>query len=386
MTHADRMKIDVAVIGAGIAGLACARELAGAGRKVVLFEETPGRAASWAAAGMLSPWAEGNEGAGVEESEGAAKEEHEGAATKGHEGAGAAGKIAPGPATIEMREAALALYPEWVAGIRSETGMEIEMIRCGSLVVSFSGEKPAVERLASVAGRAPGFRTLTAAEARVEAPLLGPNVQDAVLLPEEGYADPRSIMPALREACRIRGVILREEAALRLIEGGGGVRGVKARTEDVYATAVLNAAGAWAAPFLQGGHVRPIRGQVVSLAPSTGDLRPTRVIQSAKGYLVPRADGSIVVGATSEEAGFGTGVTDSAIRSLLARAAEIAPSLAGWTMRQAWSGLRPYRERGPLIGPDGRRRGLYHVAGLYRHGILLAPYAAMRIRGCMDAA
>lgn len=359
MKPLDPGQIDVAVIGGGIAGLACAHELAGAGRKVALFEGAVGRAAAWAAAGMLSPWAEGDESAGADRGSSA------------------------GPTALEMREASLHLYPGWVAAVQTETGREIEMRRCGSLVVSLQGEIPALERLASVARRAPGFRELTAEQARVEAPLLGASIQDAVLLPEEGYADPRSILPALQEACRLRGVALLEEAVMGLIEDSGGVRGVVTATGDVPSATVLNAGGSWASPFLDREEIRPVRGQVLVLTPPRGAPRPRRVIQSGKVYLVPRKDGSIIAGATSEEAGLDPSVTEAATRILLERAASVAPSLAGWALREARAGLRPHRVGGPLIGPDRRRPGLYHVAGLYRHGILLAPYAAARIRDCI---
>jgi glycine oxidase len=352
MTQIHSTPIDTVVIGGGIAGLACARELADTGRNVVVFEAASGRGASWAAAGMLSPWAEE-----PDESE-----------------------VARGRTALEMREQALAIYPSWVEGLEFDTGMPIDMDRRGSLVVSFPGEERAAVRLGSMAARAPGFRALEAEEVCLECPLLDSKIRDGVLLPEEGYADPQSIMVALREACRIRGVIIEEDTVLHLIEKEGTVRGVRTALREARAATVVNAAGAWATPFLGGDTIRPIRGQLVSLRLPPDALRLTQVIQSSVGYLVPRADGSIVVGATSEDVGFETGVTKAGIGSLLDMIAKIAPALGGWTLERTWSGFRPYRNGGPLIASDETRRGLYHVAGLYRHGILLAPYAAWRIR------
>jgi glycine oxidase len=374
MEQTHNTEIDVAVIGGGIVGLSSARELAGAGRRVTVFEMAPGHGASWAAAGMLSPWAEWlDEG-----------EEQETMAEPGRSD----GPVSPHALlALEMRERSLALYPAWVAGLQAETGTPIEMNRSGCVVVVEEGDESVAVRLRTIANRAPGFHPLTAEEARVEVPLLGSRIRDAVLLPEEGYADPPAIMRALRDACSIRGIEVREEPVLHVVEEAGVVRGVRISSGEIRAQAVLNAAGAWAGAFLHPERVdsvRPIRGQVLSLRPRRIGVRLNRVVQAPGVYLVPRADGSIVVGATSEDVGFETGVTAGGIRSLLERVDRIAPSLGKWTLDRAWSGLRPCRGGGPLIGPDATRRGLYHAVGLHRHGILMAPYVARRVLECMQ--
>jgi glycine oxidase ThiO len=351
MSAAGRSAPDVIVIGGGIAGLACAHALAGDGRAVTIFEMAQGRGASWAAAGMLSPWAESPHG--IE--------------------------------TCDLREQALASYPEWTAGLTDETGLAIDVVRCGSIVVTeIEDEASAPARLGAIASRAPGFRELSPEQARSEAPLLGPGTLDAVLLPEESYADPPTVVRALQEACRRRGVVTREEPVHSVRIEHGRAIGVSTPTGELHAGGILDAAGAWAGAFHHDSDMRPIRGQLVSLRPAgTHALRPNRIVQSTRGYIVPRRDGSVVIGGTSEEVGFEGGVTTEGIHKILAWAMRTAPSLGSWRIGDVWSGFRPFRKKGLFVGPDEDVPGLYHATGQHRHGILLAPYVAGKIREAM---
>jgi glycine oxidase len=342
---------DAVVIGAGIIGLACARELAHAGLRVTVFDMAARQGASWVAAGMLSPW----------------------------------GEWPLDRESTGMREEALALYPGWIAGLREENGLPVDIEWCGALAVPFASA-PASSMVEELASTRAEPRALTGEEARELEPLLSSEIRDAVLLPGEGYAEPRDLMRSLLAACAIRGVAVREEPVLRLLERGGRVTGVGTPSGEVEAPWTLDAAGAWAAPFLpEDAPVRPVRGQLLALRPVPGTPRLRRVIQSPGAYLVPRRSGSVVVGATSEEVGFEPGVTAAGTRALLEGAERLAPGLARWILEETWSGFRPFREDGPLIGPDRERPGLLNAVGMYRHGILLAPYAARRIRECMEA-
>ena len=150
MSATGRPRPDVAVIGGGIAGLSCAHALAGAGLSVTVFEMARERGASWAAAGMLSPWAES-------------------------------------PHAIEtcgLRERSLALYPEWTAGLQAETGLAPDVVRCGSIVVTeLEDEQPVPERLSGMSPPAPPVSGASLPRRRVRRPLLGPETGEAVLLP-----------------------------------------------------------------------------------------------------------------------------------------------------------------------------------------------------------
>jgi glycine oxidase len=156
----------------------------------------------------------------------------------------------------------------------------------------------------------------------------------------------------------------------------------------VLGRAVVNSAGAWADRFLlpedQARYrPRPIRGQTVRLRPASRRESVRRVIQvPGFAYLVPRADGSVIVGATSEEVGPFPGVTAEGVQSLLSAVQTLVPASRAWTFLSAGSGLRPMAGDGGLyLEPDSQRRGLFHGLGLYRHGILLAPVASTRLAG-----
>jgi glycine oxidase len=349
MNPAETRVSDAVVIGAAVTGLACAHDLARAGRSVAVFEHPSIRGASAAAAGMLSPWAELPREA-----------EH-----------------------LGQRERSLALYPAWIEELQEECGRPIDMRRCGSLVIALEDEPPVRERLAPYAASIPGLHFLDPREARIEAPILAREIAGAALLPEEGYVDPPDLLDALRAACVHRGVRFLGEEVLEITVDGDRATGVRASEGHWQSEATINAAGAWAGRFTEGSttgdEVRPVRGQILVLAPSPDILPLRRVVQGNGIYLVPRGE-AIVAGATSREAGFDDAIREEDTSTILERAARIAPSLRGCRIREERAGLRPHRPAGPRFGPDRNRRGLWHAIGLYRHGILMAPLAARRIR------
>jgi glycine oxidase len=108
-----------------------------------------------------------------------------------------------------------------------------------------------------------------------------------------------------------------------------------------------------------------------------GDIRVQHVIYSRRGYLVPRADGRLLAGATAEDVGFDPTTTDAGLRSLQGVAVEIVPALKEKEVTDHWAGLRPYADGGlPFIGPVDNVRGLFAAVGHYRNGILLTPITA----------
>jgi len=123
---------------------------------------------------------------------------------------------------------------------------------------------------------------------------------------------------------------------------------------------------------------RPVRGQMMALRPDGVSQR--RVLRSTRGYLVPRQDGHIVAGSTSEEAGFEKRVTPEGMRKIFDAALELSPGLASAEIIETWSGLRPGTPDDlPIIGPTDIE-GLFVATGHYRNGILLAPVTAKLVR------
>ena len=172
------------------------------------------------------------------------------------------------------------------------------------------------------------------------------------------------LVAALRKYCEINGIELIENKVVKHLKQEGNV---------------LLTAGAWTNDLLAKPEVKPIRGQMISLAP--GESRILRhVIYSHRGYVVPRADGRVLVGATVEDVGFSKEVTPEAIASLKAAAVEIAPSLGDLAITESWAGLRPFVEGElPVIGRVSDIENVFVATGHYRNGILLAPITAKMV-------
>jgi glycine oxidase len=121
--------------------------------------------------------------------------------------------------------------------------------------------------------------------------------------------------------------------------------------------------------------VFPVKGQMLSLQGPIGAL--PRVLFGPGTYLVPREDGLLVVGATSEpEAGFEEGLTPAGQRQLQAGLAALLPQAADWPPMERWWGFRPCTpDEGPLLGA-GPLEGLWLATGHHRNGVLLAAITA----------
>jgi len=346
---------DLIIIGGGILGLATAFEVLGRGLSVTLLDEDPKRSAAWASAGMLSPYAE----------------------------------FAAAGALQDMMRAARTSYPAFVARVEEQSGMRVELAFPGTIFPLPRAEEGGAtpeEWLEHFREMGATCRHLPPAEAAEVEPQLRTHEEGAILLDDEGYVNPRSLLTALRAAFDHLGGHWIRLPALGLAARQGRMAGVETSAGVVQGSAVVNAAGAGADLFLlpedqERYRVRPVRGQVVRLRPRDRREGIRRVLhQPGIGYLVPRADGSVIAGATSEEVGPFPGNTAGGLLSVLEGARRMVPASEHWAFLGAWSGLRPLAGEGELfLEPDSSRKGLFHGLGLYRHGILLAPMAATRM-------
>jgi glycine oxidase len=344
-------RADVLVVGGGVIGCALAAELAARGRDVIVLERAePGAEASGAAAGMLTPQADGR----VRD------------------------------AFFDLALESRGLYPAWVRALEEETGVDVGYRRTGLLHCDLGGG-PEGSLAAQIAWqRAAG---LDAAALRADelpgeiAGRLSPEVSAAAFFPQEGVVDPRRLTRAAWLLAERRGVRVRTGvAAVGLRIEGGGCRGVETGSGTILANAVVDAAGAWAgfdSSLPMSVPVEPVRGQIVELRLRG---RPLSVILACDDvYVVPRADGTVLLGSTIEHVGFRKEVTAGAVERLLAGAARLMPELAGARFVTAWSGLRPGTPDGlPILGPC-RVPGLFFAAGHFRNGILLAPVTALAV-------
>lgn len=328
---------DVLVVGAGLVGLASALALADRGLRVLLLNDTRRGEASPAAAGMLAPTVE--------------------PATEG----GAA--FAFGIASRER-------YPAYLATLRERTGIDVPLNRLGVI-------RLALDEGAEVALRRElpdGSRWLDAAEVADLEPALAPAV-GAAFHPHDGAVNNLVLMRALKHAIGNHGRIqVLGDAVLDVaFERGGGVQASTRDERRLSAGLLVLAAGAWSAQIdglPRPIPVEPVRGQMMSVASKA--LR--HVVYGGAGYVVPRADGRTLVGATVERVGFDADFTEGGVAAVREMGAAIAPSLAGARMLNAWAGLRPMTPDGlPVLGRDPEWPSLIYACGHSRNGVLMAP-------------
>ena len=334
----------VLVVGAGIIGLACARELTRRGLRVDVVDADARGAASPASAGLLAPVTEGSERL---------------------------------PLARLCAEAARQ-WPAWTLELEQETEIRVGFEACGALAPALDpGDLDHLEHLARTAETlGEPYERLDAATLRREVPQLSPSVESAILLPRESRVDPRAVLVALSRSLDALSVpIHRGRSIHRLHPVRGGIR-VEGSGWGITVPTVVVASGAWTPRIdgLQDLPVRPVKGQIVSLEPPGWGWRGT--VRARTCYTLFRPGGRLLVGATMEEVGYDGSATEEARDELLARAQRLFPGLRSTSVCDHWAGLRPATEDGlPIIGYRAGTEILVATAH-FRNGILLAPWTA----------
>jgi glycine oxidase len=370
MERRGRGVADVVVIGAGAVGLAIARRLAGAGRSVaVLDREARGASASRAAAGMLAPRAEARE---------------------------------PGP-FLDLTLASRRAFGAFAAELSEESAIAFDYREDGLVALGRDAEEESELARRAEWQRAAGFvvEELTGAEAAARwpelalpaAPRPGESRRFAegrlFFFPDEAQVDADTLVDALLASCRARGVELRlglEALGLRI--EGGRVVAVRTPEGEIACELVVNAAGAWAGAVAGWAGevlpVEPVRGELLAYATAFRTPRP--VVAAGSAYALLRRGGRLLIGATVERAGFEARVTREGQAWLEAEAAALVPGLSAVPPAARWAGLRPGTPDDlPVIGFSPETEGLYHAAGHFRNGILLAPATAELALAEIDA-
>jgi glycine oxidase len=208
-------------------------------------------------------------------------------------------------------------------------------------------------------------------------PELSTLVQTGLSFPNDWQVENRKLLAALRRYAELNGIEIVENSAIdELIVDGGRVRGAAGYQAD----ATVLATGAWTSLIKFGNqaspiNIKPIRGQMIWF--DCGEKLLDKVVYGPGCYLVPRADGRILAGSTTEDVGFEKGSTESAIEHLSAAAYEILPALRAFEVAGSWSGLRPRSDdERPVIGSPTGFEDLIVATGHYRNGILAAPHTA----------
>ncbi len=354
-------RYDVVVVGGGVIGLASAWKIAATGMTVAVADPEPGHGASWAAAGMLAPVSEVHHG-----------EE----------------------ALLALALASARRWPAFAAELTETVGRPIGYRTAGTLVVAADeGDRAWAHELFTFQHELGlGVQWLTGRQARQLEPSIAPGVRAAIWAPGDHQVDNRQLVGALLDAAAGAGVVLHRERAAALECSGGAVSGVRlAGGIALGAPVVVVAAGAWSAqlegvPAGAAPSVRPVKGQIQRLLPcERAPVLSTTVrgmVQGSSVYVVPRHDGTVVVGATVEEKGFDTTVTAAADNELLRDAHRVVPGITEMILGEVTTGLRPGSpDNAPIVGlaPVAGVDGLVMATGHYRQGILLAPVTAATV-------
>ncbi|GAA1993452.1 glycine oxidase ThiO [Catenulispora subtropica] len=358
MTMPEPASPDVLIIGGGLIGLATAWRAAVRGLSVTLCDPAPGTHASYAAAGMLTP----------------VTELHYGEET-----------------LLGLNLASARRYPEFVAELREASGGADPGYRAsGTLAVAFDADDRAVLADLHTFQRSLDLKAewLSGSEARRLEPMLAPGVRGGLLVEGDHQVDNRMLLAALFAALerepKVR--IVRARVAELTVAGDRAAGAVLDDGTAIAAGQTVLAAGCWSGrirgvPQEAVPPVRPVKGQILRLAvPEV--YRPflthtvRGVVRSNHAYLVPRAHGELVLGATTEEQDYDTAVTAGGVYELLRDARALIPGITELPLVETRAALRPGSpDNAPVIGPTALP-GLLAATGHYRHGVLLTPATA----------
>ena len=341
----------VVVVGGGVIGCSTAFALARRGAEVVVVERgSAGSGASSAAAGMLAPLSESEE---------------------------------PGP-FLEIGLEALSGVEDWVRAVEEAAGTRVDLVRSGVLKLARNDDQAAELRVRLDWQRAHdrSVRYLSQPELYQLLPQLGPGFAGALNYPPEAQVDARRYADALRLAVETAGGRLMEGvAASRVMSGDGAVTAVETSADRLAADAVVIATGSEPELLRQAGidlPLSPVKGEMLRLRPQA--RLPPQIVFAPGGYLTPKADGTVLVGATQFPGRHDLEVEAGSMAQLLEFAFMVYPTLRRARFVEAWAGLRPgLPDRLPAIGLTPHLKGLWVAVGHHRNGILLSGWTGERL-------
>jgi glycine oxidase len=344
---------DVVVAGGGVIGTSIAWRAALAGLDVVVVDPAVGDGATLVAAGMLAPVSESLFG----------EEE-----------------------LLRLNLLALRRFSGFAAELEQVTGVPVGLRREGTLAIAYDpGDYAALMRMTEFR-RSAGLdaEELDSRECRKLEPFLTPDVHGGVLFGGDWSVDNRRYAAALRSALDTAGVRALRDRVSEVV--GGSSPGVRLASGDVVSgSAVVVATGSWTGqltglPSMLRAVIRPVKGQLLRLRHPDGMPQvTTRTIRATvRGgdiYLVPRADGEMIIGSTQEEREDQT-VTAGAVHDLLHDAMSVLPVTSELILTETCVGLRPGTpDNGPVVGWSGTD-GVLMATGHYRNGILMSAATA----------
>jgi glycine oxidase len=347
---------DIVVIGAGVVGCAIGLELVRRGASVsILDARAPGEGSTQAAGGMLAPYSE----------------------------------VADAGPLLTLAARSLELFDRFVCALEAESGVTLGYERTGTLHVARSAGTVATFQTTArdLTARGVAVEILSAAEARAAEVNLAPEILGGMLIPSQGLIAASEMTRAMVVAARRRGATLLDPARAVRIRPNEGAVTIETELGRLHAGSVVLAAGAWSGQIAIDGvavavPIKPLRGQLLHLGWSSPPL--SRITWDEGCYVVPRRDGTVLVGATVEDVGFDERNTAAGVRQLLEAVCTLLPNAATASLRSARVGLRPGSPDSlPVIGWSEVVPQLMYATGHYRNGILLAPLTAQLVADAM---
>ena len=369
VSHEPGQEADVVIAGGGVIGTAIGWRAALRGLSVIVADPGWGDAATNVAAGMLAPLSE---------------------------------SVFGEQDLLALNLLAASRFPGFAAELERATGLSVGLRTEGTLSVAFDrADNDRLKRLTAFRREA-GLeaRELDARACRAAEPFLAPSVHGGVLAIGDLSVDNRRYAAALHAAAVAAGVRFlsgRVTAVARRTPGGYAARlaGPGDREGELIGGRAVVLAAGWRTGQIAGipGYLatafRPVKGQLLRLrhpeglpAVLTHTIRA--IVTGRDVYLVPRADGEVVVGATQDERD-DLDVTAGAVHDLLHDAMSVLPAVSELTLAEARAGLRPgSADNGPVVGwaerslpaPGQPPSGLLVAAGHFRNGIMLSPVTA----------
>jgi glycine oxidase len=343
---------DVVVIGGGVIGCSIAYYLAKRGARVTVLErDLIGSHSSSAAAGIL--------GAQVEMAE-------------------------PGPLS-ELCVKSRSMFPDLASELYRLTGIDIELIRTGVLRIAWTREEAEALYKRGVWQRERGGTADWWDRDRVRSvePAVSDRIEGALYIPGDSHVSSSRLTRAFSYAAELLGAELIERCEVTALRAGKDrIERVESDRGTFQAEHVVLAAGAWSAALAGKLGLRlpvvPVKGESLAVYPRRALFERTLFAEGC--YLVPKADGKVIVGATERAGDFTEWVTMDAIQKLTSEAVRLVPELADSTFIRAWSSVRPGSVDGlPFIGKFEPYRNLFVATGHFRNGILLSPVTGQGI-------